>query len=73
MILKQSLYEQDFYAWVNEQAQALAQHQIKPLDWEHLAQELISMGIREKNEIKNRLVILFAHLLTWFYSTTQLL
>ena len=66
-----SLYERDFYAWTQQQAHALDQHQAELLDWENLAQELGLMGIREKNEIKSRLVVLLTHLLKWKYQSSK--
>ncbi|MFN5515361.1 MAG: DUF29 domain-containing protein [Cyanobacteriota bacterium] len=71
MALNQSLYEQDFYTWTSEQAQALAQRRVELLDWEHLAQELVFIGASEKNEIKNRLVVLLSHLLKWCYQPSK--
>ena len=67
----QSLYDQDFYTWAEKQAQALAHHEVELLDWEHLAQELVFMGISEKNEIKSRLVVLLTHLLKWQYQPSK--
>ena len=62
-----SLYENDFFAWLTKQKQALDNRDIKVLDWGNLAEELEGMGIREKNELKSRLVVLLAHLLKWQY------
>ena len=67
----QSLYDQDFYTWAEEQAQALTQRKVELLDWEHLAQELVFMGISERNEIKSRLVVLLTHLLKWQYQPSK--
>ncbi|MFM6004301.1 MAG: DUF29 domain-containing protein, partial [Sphaerospermopsis kisseleviana] len=60
-----SLYQTDFVAWIHQQQVALNNRDVSSLDWENLAEELNSMGIREKNELKNRLVVLLAHLLKW--------
>ncbi len=66
-----SLYEQDFLAWLAQQQSALASRDVTALDWENLAEELDDMGIREKNELKSRLVVLLAHLLKWQYQPTK--
>ncbi|MEA5581124.1 DUF29 domain-containing protein [Nodularia harveyana UHCC-0300] len=66
-----SLYETDFLAWISQQHLALASRDVTALDWENLAEELDSMGIREKNELKNRLVVLLAHLLKWQHQPTK--
>lgn len=62
-----SLYEKDFVAWLAQQKLALANRNVAGLDWENLTEELEAMGIREKNELKHRLVVLLAHLLKWEY------
>jgi hypothetical protein len=66
-----SLYETDFLAWINQQQLALTNRDLTALDWENLVEELDAMGIREKNELKNRLVVLLAHLLKWQYQPTK--
>lgn len=58
-----ALYEQDFYAWCLEQAEALKEGDLSKLDWENLAEEIDSMGRRERKELRNRLIVLFCHLL----------
>ncbi|MEH2319928.1 DUF29 domain-containing protein [Nostoc sp.] len=66
-----SLYEQDFFAWLTQQQSALANRDVAALDWENLAEEFDAMGIHEKNELKNRLVVLLAHLLKWQHQPTK--
>jgi hypothetical protein len=39
-----SLYEQDFYAWANEQAALLRNGRVSDADLEHIAEEIESMG-----------------------------
>src|ERR1700689_1473402 len=62
-----SLYEQDFYAWANEQAALLRAGQLSAADIEHIAQEIESMGKTEKRELVNRLTVLLLNLLKWQY------
>lgn len=59
------LYEQDFYAWANEQASLLRSGQLFAADIEHIAEEIESMGKTEKRELVNRLSVLLLHLLKW--------
>jgi hypothetical protein len=59
------LYEADFYAWTQAQAQKLRDHSANAIDWENLAEEIDSVGKSQKHEIRNRLVQLLAHLLKW--------
>jgi hypothetical protein len=64
-------YEQDFYAWTQEQAAALRAEAVMrsnaPVDWENLAEEVESMGRSEKREISSRLRTILIHLLKWLY------
>ena len=60
-----NLYEQDFYAWANEQAALLRSGQLAAADIEHIAEEIESMGKTEKRELISRLTVLLLHLLKW--------
>lgn len=58
-----ALYEIDFYAWLNHQANALQSEEFGKLDLDHLIEELQVMARSEKRQIANRLRVLLAHLL----------
>lgn len=62
---KSELYEQDFYAWANEQAALLRSGQLSAADIERIAEEIESMGKTEKRELVSRLAVLLMHLLKW--------
>ena len=62
-----SLYETDFYAWTQEQAQLLRNHQFDAIDLKNLIEEVESLGKQERRELENRLSILIGHLLKWEY------
>ena len=62
-----SLYEQDFYAWSNEQASLLRAGKLKEADITNIIEEIESMGRSERRELVNRLVVLLLHLLKWRY------
>jgi Domain of unknown function DUF29 len=64
------LYEQDFYAWANEQAALLRSGRVSDADLEHIAEEIESMGRSEKRELISRLKLLLAHLLKWQFQPT---
>ena len=66
-----SLYIADFSTWLNQQVAALKHRNVDNLDWDNLAQELTIMGIREKNELKSRLIVLLTHLLKWQYQSKK--
>lgn len=58
-------YQDDFYAWTQEQAQLLRSHQWTKIDIANLIDEIESMGKSEKRALKSRLTILLMHLLKW--------
>jgi hypothetical protein len=60
-----SLYESDFFTWTQEQARLLRERRFNDLDLDNLIDEVESVGGSEKREIRNRLVVLIAHLLKW--------
>ena len=62
-----TLYDQDFYAWTIQTAQALKEKAFNKVDFEHLVEELESMGASEKRELRSRLKQLIMHLLKLKY------
>ena len=62
-------YEEDFYAWTQEQAAALreaGQNRVNlrpPLDYENLAEEIRGLGGRDRREVIHRLATLQEHLI----------
>jgi len=60
-------YETDFYAWLIYNAQLLRQGRFSEVDKDSIAEELESMGRREKRQLISRLAVLIAHLLKWVY------
>ena len=62
---KAALYDEDFFAWANEQAALLRAGKLAAADIEHIAEEIESMGRTEKREFVNRLAVLLLHLLKW--------
>lgn len=62
-----SLYEQDFYLWIETTAQQLKEGKFDEVDLTNLIEEIESMGRSEKRELKSRLIVLLMHLLKWQY------
>lgn len=58
-------YERDFFAWTQEQAQILRARGTLGLDWDNLAEEIDSMGRRDRRELESRLRLIIHHLLKW--------
>jgi hypothetical protein len=62
-----SLYDTDFYQWTQAMANALRQGSWQDLDIDNLVEEIDSLGRSDKRALKNRLEVLFMHLLKWSY------
>jgi hypothetical protein len=64
---KTSLYEQDFYLWLQTNINLLKEGNFAEIDLENLLEELESMGRSDKNALKSNLRILLMHLLKYKY------
>lgn len=60
-----SLYEQDYYAWIEKQAVLLRTGQTADLDLDYLAEEIEDMGRSQRRAVTSALVIVLAHLLKY--------
>jgi Domain of unknown function DUF29 len=58
-------YDNDFFAWTEEQARLLREGELTDIDVENLAEEIESMGRSVRRELRNRLTVLIMHLLKW--------
>jgi hypothetical protein len=69
--MSNSLYDQDFFAWANQQARLLRAGKLAEADIDHIAEEIESMGRAEKRELISRLSVLLSHLLKWQYQPAR--
>lgn len=69
--MSSALYDQDFYAWANQQARLLRAGKLSEADLEHIAEEIESMGKSEKRELISRLTVLLLHLLKWEFQPVR--
>src|ERR1035438_2138123 len=60
-----ALYEQDFVLWAEETARLLRAGAFDDLDIENLAEEIESIGRKDRRELRSRLKVLLSHLLKW--------
>jgi len=60
-------YDDDFFEWTMEQARLLRSGELADIDRENIAEELESMGKSLRRELRNRTIVLIAHLLKWKY------
>jgi hypothetical protein len=63
--MNKPLYEKDFFAWTQAQADALRRRSANELDWDNLVEEIDSMGRQQRSELHSHFVILIQHLLKW--------
>lgn len=68
---KQPQYEEDFYAWALHNAQLIRAGEFQALDNNNIAEELESIGRRDKRELNSRFVILLSYLLKWKYQVDK--
>jgi|RhiMetdeSRZDD1v2_1073273.scaffolds.fasta_scaffold123394_6 Domain of unknown function DUF29 len=57
------LYDQDFYAWTQEQAALLREGAVHELDLAHLLEEMEDMGHSQRDALASHLLVLLTHLL----------
>ena len=60
-------YDEDFFAWAEEQARLLRAGEFSKLDVTNIAEEMEDMGRSIRRELRNRLSVLTMHLLKWRY------
>ena len=62
------LYDVDYYAWVEDQARALREHQTEQVDWENVAEEIDDLAKGEERSMESHLETLIEHLLKLAYA-----
>jgi hypothetical protein len=71
----EQLYEEDFYAWTRDQAQALrrlaASRPNLALDFPHLIEEVADLGTSQRDAVRSQLRRIVEHCLKLEYSPAQ--
>ncbi len=66
-MVERASYEQDFFLWTREQADALRDGARfgtnLPVDWENIAEEIESLGRADRRELASRIGTIIEHLL----------
>jgi hypothetical protein len=65
------LYDVDFVRWTEEQAATLRARRLDALDLTNLAEEIESLGKRDRCRLKSRLTVLLTDLLKWHRQPEQ--
>ena len=60
-----SLYDRDFFVWTQEEAERLRTLAPAGIDYENVAEEIESLGKRDRRSIESRLEVVLHHLLKW--------
>src|SRR2546430_233495 len=64
---ERSLYDSDYYGWIQNQVEALRQRRLNKIDARNVAEELDDLGKSIQGELESRLEVAIAHLLKWAY------
>jgi hypothetical protein len=70
-LIRPSLYDDDYLAWAEQQAEYLRAGSLRELDLANIAEELEDMGRGEWREFENRLEVLLMHMLKWDYQLAR--
>lgn len=62
-------YDDDFFAWTQEQSRLLREGALSQIDAENVAEELESMGRNNRRELGSRLTLILHHMLKWQFQT----
>ena len=62
-----NLYDEDFYAWTQEQAGLLRQGRVAQADLANILEEIETLGRKEVSELRSRYKVLLQHLLKDIY------
>ena len=60
-------YDRDFHAWSVEQAARLRESRPPTVDWENVAEEIESLGKRDRRKVASDLNKILEHLIKWRY------
>jgi len=62
-----SLYDLDFYRWIQHQVETLRAKKFSELDLDNLIEEMEAVGRSEKRSLTSSLSLVLMHLLKWQY------
>jgi len=66
-----NLYEQDYYAWTEQQAALLQAGRFTEIDLVHLIEEVEDMGRSQRRAVKSALLVVLIHLLKYRFQPTH--
>jgi hypothetical protein len=63
----ETLYQQDYYQWLEITLNQIKMKELDNLDWEHLIEEIEALGREQKHKVESYLRQLLKHLLLYQY------
>lgn len=66
-----TLYEQDYYLWLEQTSLALQAGKLEEVDIENLLEEINDMGRSERRALESNLTVVLLHLLKYKYQPTH--
>jgi len=70
--MNSTLYNQDYYQWIQETVKLLEQRNFQKLDLDNLIEEIQDLALNEKQTIETNLIVVLKLLLKWQYQPEQL-
>jgi len=64
-VVESSLYDTDFFEWTQYVGEGLRQGRLSEADLEHVAEEIVDMGKRDRRELRSRMIVFLMHLMKW--------
>lgn len=69
--MNSTLYNQDYYQWIQETVKLLEQRNFQELDLDNLIEEIQDLALNEKQTIESNLIVVLKLLLKWQYQPEQ--
>ena len=69
--MNSTLYNQDYYQWIQETVKLLEQRNFEELDLDNLIEEIQDLALNEKQTIETNLIVVLKLLLKWQYQPEQ--
>ena len=69
--MNSTLYNQDYYQWIQETVKLLEQRNFQELDLDNLIEEIQDLALNEKQTIETNLIVVLKLLLKWQYQPEQ--
>jgi len=69
--MNSTLYNQDYYQWIQQTVKLLEQRNFQELDLDNLIEEIQDLALNEKQTIETNLIVVLKLLLKWQYQPEQ--